>query len=168
MYIITIVAVLVWAGSGFFSAWLAGRKYKLQSIITIGMVILSIGVFLDNVISLLSLATANSGSSVWMRVFGSVSKVLLAVVTGSVITNVLQLAIEQIPEASASQLSSLMSWFVFSCSLGWWLNSSVKGIYVNCMAPLDILQYKPILKLIFSSFLAFCFDFDFSFQAQAP
>ena len=123
------------------------------------MVILSIGVFLDNVISLLSLATANSGSSVWMRVFGSVSKLLLAVGTGSVITNVLQLAIEQIPEASASQLSSLMSWFVFSGSLGWWLNSSVKGIYVNCIAPLDVL-----LKLIFSSFLSFALNFLFLFK----
>ena len=128
------------------------------------MVILSIGVFLDNVISLLSLATANSGSSVWMRVFGSVSKLLLAVGTGSVITNVLQLAIEQIPEASASQLSSLMSWFVFSGSLGWWLNSSVKGIYVNCIAPLDVLQYQPILKLIFSSFLSFALNFLFLFK----
>ena len=109
VYMMTIVAVLVLAGSPFVLAWLAGWKYKLQSIITIGMVILSIGVFLDNVISLLSLATANSGSSVWMRVFGSLSKLLLAVGTGSVITNVLQLAIEQIPEDSASQLSSLMS-----------------------------------------------------------
>ena len=99
-----------------------------------------------------------------MRVFGSVSKLLLAVGTGSVITNVLQLAIEQIPEASASQLSSLMSWFVFSGSLGWWLNSSVKGIYVNCIAPLDILQYQPILKLIFSSFLSFALIFLFLFK----
>ena len=64
VYIMTIVAVLVWAGSGFFSAWLAGWKYKLHSIIMIGMVIMSAGVFLDNVISLLSLAMANSGSSV--------------------------------------------------------------------------------------------------------
>ena len=154
-YIAYLLLVFFWIMAAFLSAWLAGWKYKLQSIVCIGMIVLGLGVLLDTALQTTVSATGSNENDLWVIVLTSLASILIAVGSGPCITSMLQLAMEQIPEASGSQLSSIVSWFIFSSVLGSWMKSFITGVYRHCVAlsEEEHSKYFPILKLLFAAIL---------------
>ena len=148
-YILYLLLILLWVLSTFFCAWLVGWKYKLQDVIFAGMLISGIGVFVNTAAHAVAIGTGNRYSDGWVMVLIHLALSLTAIGSGPVVTNLFQLAIEQIPGASAGQISSLVSWFIFFSILGNWFNSLIEGIFEECM---DITHkvHRPYLKLSFA------------------
>lgn len=136
---------LVWLFAAFLSAWLIGWKYKIPDIVFAGLIIAGMGVIMTTILQAAKVAY-KSPSGKWVEIGIHVGTVLTAMGGGPVVTNIFQLSLEQIPEASAAQISSLASWFVFSYTLGSWLNSLIIGSFKYCMSSSKYL-HKPLLDL---------------------
>ncbi len=158
--------ILLWSTAGFVSAWLVGWKCKLMDIVVIGLVIVSVGVLIKSILSVI-VVTVNSPviQSILLDI-GYFFSMVVVVGMGFVANNTLQLAMEQIPEASSDQLSSLVSWFVFSSSLGWWFQASIRDIYRECVGPSEnaIMEYDPVVKLVVCCLCAFSLILNFLFK----
>jgi len=159
-----LVGVLLWSFAGLVSAWLAGWKYKLTGIISIGLVVMGISVFLDNILSAVIVGTGTSKTSTVVVVLNDFNDILLVLGVGSVFNNLVQLAIEQVPEASGSQLSSLISWSIFSTTLGFWLGMNQFSILADCFLTSDSSSYEPVTKLTVSCSMAICLILYFLFK----
>ena len=148
VFIVSVVTL--WSLAGFVSAWLIGWKYKLTDIVMMGVVIVSIGVLLKTILALAYLTASSSVSKHLIEDINYFVALIMVVGAGTVVNNALQLAIEQNPEASADQLSSLISWFVLSSSIGWWLQAIIRDIYMACIGPSvdTIVEYDPVVKLL--------------------
>jgi len=99
--------------SGLLSVWLAGWKFRLVDIVFTGMVILGVAFLVEALLTLLASSTAK-GDNVCETLMVNIIWILMSLGSPPVLTNVLQLAIKQIPEASSSQLSSLACGYIFS------------------------------------------------------
>jgi len=150
---INLLPIVFWALAVFVSAWLYGWKYKLPSLVSVGMAVLGVGIFVEAFLRTISAATEQD-NSIWMRVLTIFAKILVSIGGGISQSTTLQLAIEQIPGASGTQLSSIISWFIFSTALGMWLHSFIKGLYKHC-APFPEAEYSPTLYLIYAAIVAF-------------
>ena len=103
--------------SGLFSAWLVGWKYRLVDIVFTGMIITGVA-FLVGAIPNIIPAGPTMCNRLETKVIKTVYYTVISIGMAPVVTNLFQLAIEQMPDASSSQLSSLISWFLFSCVCG--------------------------------------------------
>ena len=151
-YLIHLLICILWILSAFLSAWLVGWKFKLHDLIIIGLVVTSLGVLFDNVIQLAATATGKSEDDTWVKALQMISYAIVSIGSAPVITNMLQLAMEQIPNASAYQVSSLVSWFLFSTTLGSWLSAITGEAYNNCItrSVYTTNQYLPCFKITFA------------------
>ena len=120
--------------SGFLSAWLAGWKYRLVDIVFIGMIITGVACLVGALSGILASASIGCGT-VCTTVLINIFWILLNTGLAPVIANIFQLVIEQIPGASSSQLSSSVSWFIFSQNLGNWLSEIFIGVFHHCLGP---------------------------------
>ena len=130
--------------SGLLSAWLAGWKYRLVDIVFIGMIITGVACLVGAISGILASASIGCGT-VCTTVLINIFWILLNTGLAPVIANIFQLVVEQIPGASSSQLSSLVSWFVFSKHLGYWLSEILIGVFHRCIGRdgKSYLQYSP-------------------------
>ncbi len=158
LYLVGIV--VSWTAAGFTSVWLAGWKYKLTDIVMMGLVIVGVAVLLRTIIFIVAYP---AGITVVVRILSYASSVLAAFGIGFVTNNTIQLSIEQIPEASSAQLSSLASWLVFSSALGWWLQLSLNTIWAQCI---ESLEGNSISALTISCFVALALILYFLFKHQ--
>ena len=148
-YTTNMLPSVFWAIAVFVSAWLYGWKYKLPSLVSVGMAVLGVGVFFQAAVKIISVATEQRGST-WMVALTIVLEILVRIGSGISQATILPLAIEQIPGASGTQMSSIISWYVFSMELGMWLHSFIRGIYKHCIP----VEYNLTLDLIDAAILA--------------
>ena len=141
--------------SGFLSAWLVGWKYRLVDIVFIGMIITGVACLVGVIPGMLVSASIDCGR-VCTTVLTNVFWIFLNTGLAPVIANMFQLVIEQIPGASSSQLSSLVSWFIFSKNLGYWLSNIIIGILQHCVGPdaRSYLKYLPYFILVSGAILS--------------
>ena len=135
--------------SGFLSAWLTGWRCRLVDIVFIGMIITGVACLVGAILSILASTTTDCGR-VCTIVLTNLFWILLNTGLAPVNANIFQLVIEQIPEASSSQLSSSVSWFIFFQTLGYWLSAVIICIFQHCIG-LDaksVLQYSPCFIFI--------------------
>ena len=117
---------LIFLLSGLFSAWLVGWKYRLVDIVFTGMIITGVAFLIGAIPNLITSGTNKCNgleTAVIMIMYYTLANLGMALV----FTNFFQLAIEQIPDASSSQLSSLTSWYIFSCICGDWSYTVING-----------------------------------------
>jgi len=163
-YIINILSCIFWIFSAFTSVWLIGWRLKFNDIILLGLAITSLGVLLDNILYLAATGYNEYYRSVqgiwqdkmWVKVLHNLLQGVISVGSAPIVTSLFQLAMEQIPEASANQASSLVSWFVFSTALGMWMSGVMGSVYYNCITSFDDQSYRylPCFKLIFAAIIA--------------
>ena len=118
-----------------FFGWLAGAKLGNYKVVKIGIIVSWVASVL---LSLFTLLYYNTSLSSHQNV--AVRKVLFVAIsifqwTGSVIIaiNSLQLSLEQMPDASAENITSLISWFVFTLAAGYWVGGTVKDLVLACV-----------------------------------
>ena len=154
-----LAGIVMWYATGMVSAWLAGWKYKLTGIVSTGLVAVGVSILLDNVLSAVILGTGTQNTSTVVVTLNIFIDSLLLIGVGLVFNNSVQLIIEQVPEASGSHLSFLLSWFTFSVYLGFWFDFIVHSLLVDCILPnytSDSSKYEPATKLIASFCAAIC------------
>ena len=145
LFVVTIAAIL----SGIFADIKLG-KYK---VIKLGFLLLFTSTVI-NCITNLFLMFVPSLKNHTAFVLSSLSTVALLAVTGIItsIVNILQLGLDQMPDASTSSITSFIAWFAFSIVCGPWINDVLNHIQENC---LDLpITFNFILCWNF--FLAFC------------
>ena len=110
------------------SAWLVRWRYGLVDVVFTGTVITGI--------AFLVLAThyiVTSGTNKYNRLETVIIIIMYNIITllgtALVYTNFFQLAIEQIPDASSSQLSSLTSWYIFSGICGFLSYKVINAVF---------------------------------------
>ena len=138
--------------SGFLSAWLVGWKYRLVDIVFIGMIITGVACLVGVIPGMLVSASTDCGR-VCTTVLTNIFLIFLNTGLAPVNANMFQLVVEQIPGASSSQLSSSVSWFIFSQSLGYWLSQIFIGVFQHCIGP-DTRSYLPYFIFVSGAILA--------------
>ena len=145
--------------SGLFSAWLVGWKYRLVDIVFTGMIITGVAFLVGDIPNLITSGT-NKCSELEAVVIMIMYYTLANLGMALIFTNFFQLAIEQIPDASSSQLSSLASWYIFSCICGEWSYTVINGI-IRCYLTShseSILKYLSYFTLVHGIIIAFVFS----------
>ena len=163
-YIISLLSCSLWIFSAFISVWLIGWKLKFNDVVLLGLAITSLGVLLDNILYLAATGHSQYDISVegarqdkmWVEVLHNLLQGVISVGSAPIVTSMFQLAMEQIPEASSDQASSLVSWFVFSTALGMWLSAVMGSVYSDCITSSgdQSYEYLPCYKLIFATLTA--------------
>ena len=149
--------VFIFLLSGLFSAWLVGWKYRLVDIVFNGMIITGIA-FLVGAVPNMIISGTNKCSRQDTVIIMIIFYVIVKLGTAPVYTNFFQLAIEQLPDASSSQLSSLTSWYIFSGICGYWCYVVGNGILwcylsLNSESALKYLSYFTLVHGIIIAFV---------------
>ena len=118
-----------------FFGWLADAKLGNYKVVKFGITVSWLAsVLLSLFILLLYNTSLSSDQNVAVR---TVLLVLINIFqwTGSVIIilNSLQLSLEQMPDASAENITSLIAWFVFSLVAGYWAGDTVSDLVLACV-----------------------------------
>ena len=138
-----------------FFGWLADAKLGNYKVVKIGITIS----WLASVqVSLFSLLYYNTSLSSDQNV--AVRAVLLVLIsffqwTEIMITflNSFQLSLEQMPDASAENITSLIAWFVFSLVAGFWVGDTVSDLVLACVPynQSDLYQVLTLFPVICAS-----------------
>ena len=141
--------------AGPFFGWLADAKLGNYKVVKIGISISWLASVLVSIFTLLYYNTSlSSDQNVAVR---TVLLVLISLFqwTGSVIIvlNSFQLSLEQMPDASAENITSLIAWFVFSLATGFWVGGTVKDLVLACVPynQSDLYQVLTLLPVICAS-----------------
>ena len=137
-----------------FFGWLADAKLGNYKVVKIGITVSWLASVLVSLFCLLSHNTSlSSDQNVAVRI---VIPALIGILqwTGSVIIilNCFQLSLEQIPDASAENIISLIAWFVFSLATGVWLGDAIKNFVLACVP----YSYSDLYYQALTLFPVFC------------
>ena len=155
-WIFYFLQIILWIISIFVCAWLVGWKYKIQDVVFAGMILTGIGMVLKTVVYTVQVGrNEDEATEIWRIACVHATTILTAIGSGPVVTNLLQLTLEQIPEASTAQISALVSWFVFTSGLGILLNDVIRTTYKHCLELSQIQYYlfKPYENLVYTGIL---------------
>ena len=133
-HLISSTSVFVIVAAPFFG-WLADAKLGNYKVVKIGITVSWLVSVLLSLLCLLSYNTSlGSDQNVAVRTV-SLALINLFQWTGSVIIvlNSFQLSLEQIPDASAENITSLIAWFLFSIVTGVWVGSTIKESVFACV-----------------------------------
>ena len=163
---ISVTGVSVTAATPFFG-WLADAKLGNYKIVKIGITLTLFSSVLLSVFSLLNINTSlGSEENV------AIKAVLLALIsliywTGVFVSfvNSFQLSLEQIPDASAENITSLISWFVLSLFTGYWVGDIIIDLLIACVDS----DYTDIVYQALTLFPVMCGSVNFiSFHLISP
>ena len=147
-FLISSAGVLAFVAAPFFG-WLADAKLGNYKVVKIGI---TVSLFASVLLSLFTLLYYNTSLSSVHNV--AVKMVLLALISlfhwvGSMINvvNSFQLSLEQIPDASAENIASLISWFAITIASGLWIGDIIRDLMFACV-DLDRSDLYQILTLI--------------------
>ena len=133
-HLISSTSVSVIVAAPFFG-WLADAKLGNYKVVKIGITVSWLASVLVSLLYLLYYNTSlGSDQNVAVRTV-SLALISLFQWTGSVIIvlNSLQLSLEQIPDASSENITSLIAWFVFSLVTGLWVGGTIKDLVFFCV-----------------------------------
>ena len=148
--------VFIFLLSGLFSAWLVGWKYRLVDIVFNGMIITGIAFLVGAVPNMFS-SGRNKCNRQETVIIMIIFYVIVNLGTTPVCTNFFHLAIEQLPDASSSQLSSLTSWYIFSGMCGYWcyvVGHCILRYYLSLNSE-SALKYLSYFTLVHGIIIAF-------------
>ena len=155
---LTLVAII--------SGWLADTKVGRSRVVQTGLFVSWLGTVLVTVGSILSL-TVHTTSHAANGIMQAVYFVALCTACGGAaifFTNVVQFALEQMPDASSDAMTAFISWFVIVTSLGYGSFATMRGLlssYCNTQERMDDRLLPSITGCALLS-IAMCSKFLFS------
>ena len=138
-----------------FFGWLADAKLGNYKVMKMGI---TVSLIASVLVSLFSLLMYNTSLNI--EQYMAVRKALLVGTslfywTGTIIIVVssFQLSVEQMPDASAENISSLVSWFGFSLVAGIWVGDLICDILLACVSykTSDVYQIVTLFPVMFTS-----------------
>ena len=149
-----------------FFGWLADAKLGNYKVVKIGITVSWLASVLMGLLCLLNYNTSlGSDQNMAVRAV-SLALINLFQWTGSAIIflNSFQLSLEQIPDASSENITSLIAWFLFSIVTGLWVGSTIKDLVFACVP-----YNQSDLYQIFTLFPVICASINFiSFHLVLP
>lgn len=143
-YLILIIPQFFWFAFALPSTWLTGR-YSLNRVIYVGIAVMWMGTILDTIVAIIAAMVEAEDETTWVIAMTFISDIIVYTGSAPALVHLIQLGIEQMPEASNSQISSFVSWVVFSISLGIWINLiASKEVYRACIGG----EYHTLFKLL--------------------
>ena len=164
-FLLTSTSIYVIVAVPFFG-WLADAKLGNYQVAKIGIAVSWLASVLLSLFSLLNYNTSlGSDQNVVVR---AVLLTLISLLqwTGTVIIflNSFQLSLEQMPDASAENITSLIAWFVLSIAIGFWVGDTIMDLVFTCVP-----YNQSDLYQIFMLFPAICASINFiSFHLISP
>ena len=138
-----------------FFGWLADAKMGNYKVMKMGIIVILLASVLVSLISLIIYNTSlNSEQHLAVR------KALLVAIsllysTGmiSILVSSFQLSMEQMPDASAENITSLVSWFGFAIAAGIWVGDFTYDLLLACIPykPSDVHQILTLFPVMFVS-----------------
>ena len=146
-----------------FFGWLADAKLGNYKVVKIGITVSWLASVLMGLFSLLNYNTSlGSDQNVAVRAV-SLALISLFQWTGTAIVflNSLQLSLEQMPDASAENITSLIAWFVLTISTGFWVGGTIMGLVFACVPynQSDLYQTVTLFPVICASINFISFHF---------
>ena len=145
---VTLVPSVVWLLSALLSGWLADARFGHYHVTKTGVVLLFIATILECVIYI----------SMYLVQFNCPNELIIAMVTatecigyigyGSCIVTLLQLGLDQMPDASSANITSFIAWFVFSMFAGLWFVDSLDFVPAHCLQHSAFFEYVIVLSLL--------------------
>ena len=116
------------------SGWLADKKFGNYKVARFGLIVLFLGTSGGTVYALfLEDLRLNENQYLAAISFCIVSSVIIVGLACLVITS-LQLGLDQMPDASSSNITSFIAWYVFTFTVGYWISNFLDYIRLNyCM-----------------------------------
>ena len=106
------------------SGWLADTKFGNYKVFMAGVVLLFSSTALNCLLHIIeALVWENNYILVWIYI--SLAGTLLSIGTVMCIVTSLPLGLDQMPDASASNITSFIAWFVFNFRIGYFLDNSL-------------------------------------------
>ena len=138
-----------------FFGWLADAKLGNYRVVKIGITISFSASVLVSLFSLLTYNTSLNSDRHMAARKAMVIGISLFFWAGTIIILVssFQLSMEQMPDASAENITSLVSWFGFSTAAGFWAGDVIHDILFACLPykPSDVYQILALFSVIFVS-----------------
>ena len=138
-----------------FFGWLADAKFGNYRVVKMGITVSLAASVLVSLFSLLTYTTSLSNDqNVGMRAALLVGTSLFYW-TGTIIIIVssFQLSLEQMPDASAENITSLVSWFLLSLVVGIWAGDFIRDLFLACFPykSSDVYQILTLFPVMFVS-----------------
>ena len=116
-----IIPILVWSPSILLLGLLADIRYGRKRVVWCGILLLWVVTIVDCVRTLLYYNLKISHQTEVFYTMFTVDAVLCYIATGAFLVNSVQMAIDQLADASAEQVSSFIQWYFFTYFLGAWV-----------------------------------------------
>ena len=136
-----------------FLGWLADAKLGNYRVVRIGIVVSLLASVLVSLFSLLYYNTLLGSNQVVVKMLLAVTSLLHWMGTVAILPSSFQLSLEQMPDASAENITSLISWFTLFTSAGLWLGDVVKDLFITCihLNHSDLQQILTLVPVVFAS-----------------
>ena len=142
LVIVPIVTALL---SAVVSGWLADVKLGNYRVVKTGLMLLFIGSVLASVLVLCDeIVRHNRGLLITIVI---ALAFLLVIGCFALLTNSLQLGLDQMPDASSSRISSFITWYVFSVNFGFWIGDILTTVERKCINDKQSVQITKVLSL---------------------
>ena len=159
---VTWLPYIPWFVCALLSGWLADAQFGNYRMVRSGVVLLFVTAFLQSILQLTRVSLSGDQPlyyfvlSTILTCFGYASRAMILVTS-------LQLGLNQIPDASAANVTSFIAWFVACLYAGNWINSFTNRVAYDCLSSsLDQnLSYSQLVWLftVFCLSIVLCSDF---------
>ena len=136
------------------SGWLADAKFGNYKVMKCGFIFQFFALVGFSTCTLVPISVQNK--YVFAVLYCILSSLFLVGVVASIITS-LQLGLDQMPDASSSNITSFIAWFVFSLSFGSWLNDALSStcllhdnIQIHTLIPAASIGSALLIDFIFA------------------
>ena len=115
------------------SGWLADKKFGNYKVARFGLIVLFLGTSGGTIYTLFLEVLSDEIQYLAAISFCIVSSVIIVGLACFVITS-LQLGLDQMPDASSSNITSFVAWYVFSLVVGYWISNVISYTQWSCIS----------------------------------
>ena len=131
--LVSTTSICVFVAVPFFG-WLADAKFGNYKVVKIGATVSLLASISVSLFSLVNYNTSlSSDQNMALRTFLLVMVSLLQWIGAIILIITFQLSLEQIPDASAENITNLISWIVFSLATSYWIGDTVENLLLTCV-----------------------------------
>ena len=129
------------------SGWLADAKLGNYRVFMAGVVLLFSSTALNCLLHIIeALVWENNYILMWIHI--SLAGILFVIGTNMCIVTSLPLGLDQMPDASASNITSFIAWFVFNILIGYFLEKLIHSVKNQCLDKTEPLSFSIILSFL--------------------
>ena len=129
------------------SGWLADAKFGNYRVFMAGVVLLFSSTALDCLLHIIeALVWENNYILMWIHI--SLAGILFVIGASMCIVTSLPLGLDQMPDASASNITSFIAWFVFNLCIGNFLDKIIHTLRNKCLDKTEPLSFSIILSFL--------------------